>query len=199
MLEELWATPVGRRWLLKAGVGSAVALGVGSRARAACGKRRRQAPKTETAELHFALGHLRGVSGLTLKANGQRLPLKRHTKASRAALRKRGGLWAAADLSKLSHHVAGAKLPGDRAIAIAVHGRQGGRDVVAAEMIRVPEHATRRLARATRRLHGSYKPLVGLAQAAGGPRAQALGPALGDARGAARRGRHPAQIALASS
>jgi hypothetical protein len=162
LIDELWATPVGRRWLLKAGVGSAVALGLGAHAAPAPAKRkRRRAPKTETAELHFALGHLRGVSGLTLKANGQRLPLKRHTKASRAALRKRGGLWAAADLSKLSHHVAGVKLPGDRAIAIAVHGRQRGRDVVAAEMIRVPEHATRRLARATRRIHGSYKPLLG--------------------------------------
>jgi len=165
LLEELWATPVGRRWLLKAGVGSAVALGLGTHAAPAAGRKRkrRQGPKTETAELHFTLGHLRGVSGLTLKANGQRLPLKRHTRASRAALRKRGGLWAAADLSKLSHHVAGVKLPGDRAIAIAVHGRQGGSDVVAAEMIRVPEHATRRLARATRRIHGSYKPLVGSA------------------------------------
>ena len=30
-LEELVATPVGRRWVLKAGLASAVALGVGSR------------------------------------------------------------------------------------------------------------------------------------------------------------------------
>ena len=92
LLEELWTTEVGRRWVLKAGLASAVALGVASQpttgaAQAAARKRTR---RVESTDLHFVLGHLRGVSKLTLVANGKRIPLSRHTKASRAALRRRG-------------------------------------------------------------------------------------------------------------
>jgi hypothetical protein len=94
LLEELWTTEVGRRWVLKAGLASAVALGVVSQrtpgAAQAAGRKRTR--RMESTDLHFALGHLRGVSKLTLVANGKRIPLLRHTKASRAELKRRGGL-----------------------------------------------------------------------------------------------------------
>ena len=94
------------------GGGARGGLARGAGARQAAPKKRRT--RVETTDLHFALGHVRGVSRLTLHANGERIPLKRHTKASREALRRRGGLWRVADLSKLTHHVAGVKLPADR-------------------------------------------------------------------------------------
>ena len=70
-LTELWETPVGRRSVLQAGLASAAALGVGSiaapGAEAASRKARR---RFETTDLQLALGHVRGVSRLTLHANG---------------------------------------------------------------------------------------------------------------------------------
>ncbi len=114
LLAELWQTPVGRRSVLKAGMASAAALGLGSvgtpGADAATKKKRR----VETTDLHFALGHVRHVTQLTLHANGKRIALKRYTKASREALRKSGGLWQAIDLSQLTHYVKGVTLPADR-------------------------------------------------------------------------------------
>src|SRR4029077_20703862 len=70
-LEELVSTPLGRRWVLKAGLASAVALGVGSRmgtgtAEAAPKKHRRRMERTD---LHFAFGNARGVTGMVLIAN----------------------------------------------------------------------------------------------------------------------------------
>ena len=187
LLQELWETPVGRRWVLKAGLGSAVALGVGARAApgAAARRRRQRGRRTESVDLQFALGHLRGVSRLTLMANGQRIPLVRHTKATRAALKRRGGLWTGADLSSLSHHVRGVELPADRALVLSVHGRRGGRDEVVAQIWRVPEATTLRLARAARRLHGSYEPVLGPPE-----RLAALGLKRSDVRSA----RHVAQL-----
>ncbi len=163
LLEELWATPVGRRWLLKAGLGSAVALGVGLQgARGPAEARSRQkAGRRESTDLHFAFGHLRGVSGLTLMANGERIRLARHTKASRAALRRRGGLWRAADLSKLSHHVPRVVLPADRAMLVSVHGRRGGREVVVGHIWHVPRATTMALAKLSYRLKRSFKPVRG--------------------------------------
>jgi len=162
LLEELWATPVGRRWILKAGLGSAVALGLGSQlapvAEATRGKARNAS--SEQVHLHFALGHLRGVSHLTLRGNGLRLPLERHTKESRRALGREGGLWAKADLGVLSHHVSSAELPGHRAVVLSVHGRVRGKEVVVAQYTHVPEATVRELARASRRVHGSLEAVV---------------------------------------
>ncbi len=95
VLEDLLATPVGRRWALKAGLGSAAALGVGLHAEtgSALTAPRRPSRRVERTDLHFVFGHVHGVSGLTLVANGQRILLSRHTKVSRAALKRRGGLW----------------------------------------------------------------------------------------------------------
>ena len=89
LLAALWATPVGRRWLLKAGLGSAMALGLGSQlapAAQAEAKPKRKAP--EHVHLHFRLGHARGVTHLTLHghASGSR---------SRATRRRRAARWPA--------------------------------------------------------------------------------------------------------
>lgn len=162
-LEELVSTPVGRRWVLKAGLASAVALGVGSRmgtgtAQAAPKKHRRRMERTD---LHFAFGNARGVTGMVLVANGKRISLKRHTKQSRAALRRKGGLWAKMDLSQLSHHVSDVELPAERSIHVSVHGRRGRREVVVGQIWRVPRASTIALAKTTHRLKGNYRHVSG--------------------------------------
>ncbi len=62
LIDDLLATPVGRRWLLKAGLASAVGLtAAGKLATAAqAAPARRSRPPTETLDLQFALGHLTG-------------------------------------------------------------------------------------------------------------------------------------------
>ena len=165
LFAALWATPVGRRWILKAGLGSAVALGLGSQlapAAQAKAEPKRKAP--EHVHLHFRLGHARGVTHLTLHGHGQRLPLARHTQASRRALAGEGGLWAKADLGALTHHVRDIELPGDRAMVLTVRGRHRGKEVVVAQHTHVPKATMLGLARTSRRLHGSYRPLVSSAR-----------------------------------
>ena len=157
LLAELCETPVGRRWLLKAGLASAVAVGGLGVARSEAKPVAKPRRRTESTDLHFALGHLRGVSQLTLVVNGQRIRLTRHTKASRAALRRRGGLWQVLDLTKLSHHVPAVKLPADRAILVSVHGHRGRREVLVAQAWRSPRAATVRLATLSHRATGSLR------------------------------------------
>ena len=174
LIEELLATPVGRRWLMKAGLGSAAALGAGmnlpaSAPAAARQQEERQEPKER--DLHFALGHVRGVKRLRLIANTQEYQLKRHTKASRARLREEeGGIWNHADLSKLSHHVKGVPLPADRAVVLSVHGTMGDLDVLVAHHMHVPVATTRELARTAQRSKRSLKSVRG-----SGKRLAALG------------------------
>ena len=163
-LEELVATPVGRRWLLKAGLASAVALGVGSRASGsaqAAGRAPGHRRRMERTDLHFAFGHVRGVTGFFLLADGKRIALRRHTKRSREALRRKGGLWAKMDLSQLSHYVHGVELPAERAILISAHGKRGRREVVVGQLWRVPRASTIALAKASHRLTGTYRHAVG--------------------------------------
>src|SRR4051812_13406426 len=155
VLAALWATPVGRRWVLKSGLGSQLAPAAQAKAKA---KPKRKAP--EQVQVHFRLGHARGVTHLTLHGHGQRLPLVRHTQASRRALAGEGGLWAKADLGALTHHVRDIELPGDRAMVLTVRGRHRGKEVVVAQHTHVPEATMLGLARTSRRLHGSYRPLV---------------------------------------
>src|SRR5690349_4064556 len=112
LLAEFWSTPVGRRWVLKAGLGAAAAAAASGvwpaydAAQAARRKTRhhRRPRRHERVTLQFALGHLRHHSHLVLVANGKRYRLVRHTSRSRAALRAKRGLWAKMDLSVLSHH-----------------------------------------------------------------------------------------------
>ncbi len=163
LLDELWATPVGRRWVLQAGLASAVAVGLGSRvAGAALAEAPQQARREpEVTELQLALGQQAAAGRLTLVADGRRWALVRHTAASRERLRQQGGIWAHVDLSVLTHHVAGVELPADRATVLTVRGRRAARDVVVAQHLHVPAWATLRLARMARRLLGSVESLRG--------------------------------------
>ncbi len=170
LLAELWSTPVGRRWLLKAGLGSAAAAAAGVWSRPAAAATRRRGDASPSATLQFALGHARGVSGLVLVANGVRHPLVAHTPRSRTVLKARGGLWGKLDVSVLSHHVSGVTLPEDQPIAVSVYGRRGRRDVVVAQLWHVPPATVLALARAAQRLSGSLR-----AVQAGPRRLEALG------------------------
>ncbi len=162
-LEQVLATPVGRRSVLKAGLGTAAALGVGLPAEKASARTRsrRHSRRAEKTDLHFAFGHVHGVTRLTLIANGKHIPLSRHTKHSRSELRRRGGLWGKADLSKLSHHVRGVELPADQALLISVHGKRGRRDVLVGQMWRAPRASIVAFARSIHRRDGSYRHALG--------------------------------------
>src|SRR5262249_4905878 len=106
LLGDLWGARVGRRPVGQAGVASALGLGVGSRALLGAGEAaakpkpepKKKRRRTTRVDLHFAYGHVRGVSHLVAVVHGKHVRLVRHTKASRAALRKRGGLYRAMDL-----------------------------------------------------------------------------------------------------
>ena len=115
----------------------------------------------------------------------EEIPLRRHTKASRAALEREGGLWKAADLTKLSHYVEAVRLPADRAQVLSVHGRHRGRDVVVGHIMHVPQATTRTLARTAARGSGSYRAV------AGSPKRLA---ALGLKRSDVRAARHVMQL-----
>jgi hypothetical protein len=186
LLAELQATPVGRRWLLKAGLGSAAAaaaasLGPAAAARAAP-ERGAAAVAAASAGLQFALD-VPGVSGLVLVANGVRVPLVAHTGASRSALRALGSLWRVMDLGALSHYVPPAAvptMPSSRGMLVSVQGRRGGRNVIAGEVWHAPAAATLALAEASERLLGSLDYVVG-----DSPRLRELGLVLKDFRTAA--------------
>jgi len=175
LLAELQATPVGRRWLLKAGLGSAAAAAAASLGPVAPAQ---AAPvrASASAGLQFALD-VPGVSGLVLVANGSQVPLVAHTAASRAALRSAGGLWRAIDLGALTHYVPPVSLPGARGLLVSVQGRRGARNVVVAEVWHAPAAATLALAQACQRLLGSLNSVVD-----DSPRLRLLGLTLGDFR-----------------
>jgi len=185
LLAELSGTPVGRRWLLKAGLGSAAAaaaasLGPAAAAQAAPGAAARRATAAAAAGLQFALD-VPGVSGLVLVANGAEVPLVAHTGASRSALRALGGLWKVMDLSALTHYVPRMPaLPDSRGMLVSVQGRRGRRDVIAAEVWHAPAAAVLALAQASDRLLGSFEFVVG-----DSPRLRELGLTVKDFRDAA--------------
>jgi hypothetical protein len=178
LLEELWSTPVGRRWVLKAGLGSLVA-GLAWRPSVAGAAARPAVRRTASVGFQFALGELEGASGLVLIANGERVALRAHTVRSRSELRARGGLWKVMDVGVLSHFVEGVRLPTQRTSLVRVEGRRGKREVVACEVWHAPERATVRLARASRRLTGTLEHVTGSSR-----RLEALGLDPGDVRSA---------------
>ena len=171
LLRELWSTPVGRRWLLKAGLGSAAAAAVGTWSTPLAEAARRVHGETSGVRLQFALGAGHQISDMTLLANGRRFPLVAHTAASRRALRADGGLWAKMDLTMLTHSVDDVPLPTDQALSISVVGFRGHREVVVSQLWHCPQEATLALARATHRLkRGSLGSVLG-----SGKRLAALG------------------------
>ncbi len=176
-LADLWATPVGRRWLLTTGLGSAAAAVMAGRAAAAPRVRSRgpdelsspvgaPGPKPlSTGRLQFALGAAAGVSGLEAVVSGERLPLVAHTQTSRAALAAEGGLWAKINLSALTHHVADAPLPAQRGTVVSVYGRRdnapaGRREVLVSQLWHCPPQATLALAQTADRVKGSLRTVV---------------------------------------
>jgi hypothetical protein len=174
-LADLWATPVGRRWLLKAGLGSAAAAVMAGRASAAPRVRAGKPDKLTspsagaepppTGRLQFALGAAVGVGGLEAVVRGERLPLVPHTNASRAALAAEGGLWGKMNLSALTHHVANAPLPTHRGTVVSVygrrkHGRRGRRRVLVSQVWHCPAEATLALALTADRVTGSLHSVV---------------------------------------
>jgi len=184
LLAELQATPVGRRWLLKAGLGSAAAAAAASLGPVAVAQAapeaRAAAAAAGSAGLQFALD-VPGISGLALVANGADVPLVAHTGASRAALRALGGLWKVMDLSALTHYVLRVPaLPSSRGMLVSVQGRRGSRNVIASEVWHAPAAATLALAEASQRLLGSLDYVVG-----DSPRLRELGLTLKDFRTAA--------------
>ncbi len=156
---EVWDQQVGRRPILQAGLASAAALGLGGMVGAAdadadAGSKRGAAPLA-VVDLQFAYGHVHGVTGFTCVANGHRFRIARHTKASRAALRKRGGLWAQMDLAVLSHYAPGVQLPAGRPSLVTVYGRRGTRQVVVGQMFHAPTAAVMAEARKVLRNKGA--------------------------------------------
>jgi hypothetical protein len=185
LLAQLQGTPVGRRWLLKAGLGSAAAAAAASLGPAATARAAQETPRARAAAAagwQFALD-VPGVSGLMLVANGVEVPLVAHTGASRSALRALGGLWKVMDLGALSHFVppgAVPALPSSRGMLTSVQGRRGRRNVLAGEVWHVPAAAVLALAEASDRLLGSFDYVVG-----DSPRLRELGLTLKDFRSAA--------------
>jgi hypothetical protein len=158
LLQELGATPVSRRWMLKAGLGSAaaVALHLPSSPAVAAPTRVRS-----SSALHFALATATGVSDLMLVANGARFPLVPHTAVSRAALKAEGGLWGVMNLSALTHYVSAVPFSVDRGMVVSVYGRRGQNEVLVSQLWRVPPKATRILAQAAHRFTGSLGSVLG--------------------------------------
>jgi hypothetical protein len=186
LLARLQGTPVGRRWLLKAGLGSAAAAAAASLGPAAAAAQAaprsaaaRRAAAAAAARPQFALD-VPGVSGLVLMANGEVVPLVAHTRESRAALRALGGLWQKIDLGVLSHYVPPVALPPARGMVVSVQGRRGRQNVIAGEVWHAPPAATLALAEASERLLGSLDFVVG-----DSPRLRELGLTLKDFRDAA--------------
>jgi len=166
LLSQLMTTPVGRRWILKAGLGSAVAIAATTLSRSAnatawaadlhqaatpaqasqssSAAAASQPKPTANRTLQFALTPAvsGGISNLVLVANGARTPLVAHTAESRAALQSQGGIFATADLSKLSHYVQDVPLPADRAMLVSVHGMRRNREVLVAQSMHVPAATT---------------------------------------------------------
>ncbi len=168
-IAELMQTPVGRRWLLKAGF-SAAATGLLLRGATAWGA----AGSDEAAEdaiaaqatglaprtVHFVLGAVGGLRDLRVISHGEEIPLSRHDRVTRAALRLEGTLWRKIDRTRLSHF-ATISLPSERARLVSLYGTRRGRTVVLAQAFCVPERVTLALARLAFRLEGSYRSVVG--------------------------------------
>lgn len=187
LLGQLWETPVGRRWVLKAGLASAAAMGAqlyGGKPAAAQGP---AAAGLVRRDLQFALGSVRGVSDLEVVVNGVRVPLVSHSRTTRSELKGSAGLWDEADLSALTHFAPLVDLPAGRSTLVSVQGRRGTQGVVVSQMWHVPPAATIKLARAARRLTGSVGDVIGQSR-----KLEALEIELGDLR-------RPEDVALLDS
>jgi hypothetical protein len=186
LLQQLMTTPVGRRWILKAGLGSAAAIAAATLSRSAtttawaAGLNQSTTPaatatptsnasaasqpsRTANRTLHFALAAAAsgGVTNMKLVANDQRLPLVAHTTDSRTALKAQGGIFAAADLNTISHYVEDVPMPTDRAILVSVTGMRGTVDVLVSQTMNVPPATTLAMAQLAASSGNGLKSLAG--------------------------------------
>ena len=164
-IAELMQSPVGRRWLLKAGLGAGAAAVIAPRWAAAAGP----SPMTgllagigpmQTRVVHFALGAAAEVDELTVIANGQVVPLSSHSPLTRMRLLGQGTLWRKLRRGRLTHFVE-LELPAERGMAVSVRGNRNGQDVLVSQLFHAPPAATRALAEAAFELSGSYELVAG--------------------------------------
>ena len=162
-IADLMRTPVGRRWLLKAGFTAAAAAGLPAWAGAAArpdvtviDRLGAAAKIPQSVVFHLALGPAAGLADLTLLANGSKVRLTAHTRSTRSALSSRGTVWRKMNTSTLTHF-ATVRLPRHRAFIITVRGVRNGKMVLVAEAFYPPAWATRALAQAAFKLERSFR------------------------------------------
>lgn len=158
-IAELMRTPVGRRWLLKAGL-TAVAAGTVGPTVSGCGDSSSAPNAVQSGDIHFALGAAATHDDLRVVVNGQRVALTPHSDRSRSSLRSLGTLWAKVDTSALTHF-ATVSLPTDRGLPLSVYGTRRGTTVVVAQSFHAPEPAIRALAITAYALQGHYGSVAG--------------------------------------
>jgi hypothetical protein len=165
-IAELMRTPVGRRWLLKAGLGTAAALAMPAWVTPATGQgtvadELGAAPRSRRGIVfHFALGRAAHLADLRVVASGREFALIPHTRSTRAALQSKGTLWRKIRRSQLTHF-AEVPLRRDRGTLLSVHATRDGQAVLVAQAFHAPPAATRALAQAAFLLEGSYKSVAG--------------------------------------
>jgi hypothetical protein len=166
-IAELMRAPVGRRWLLKAGLGAAAASAMPAWAAAAVGPgvpvadRLSAAPRSRRGIVfHFALGPAAHLADLRVVASGREFALIPHTRSTRSALQSQGTFWHKIRRSQLTHF-AEVPLRRDRGALLSIHATRHGQTVLVAQAFHAPAAATRALAQAAFLLEGSYKSVAG--------------------------------------
>ncbi|HEU4329575.1 MAG TPA: hypothetical protein VFR40_00565, partial [Lapillicoccus sp.] len=159
------ATPIGRRWILKAGLGGAAAAVLGTAAATSA----QAGPSAPTASgggpqdrivFQFALGAAAKLGDLRIVANGKRVPLTPHTAASRKKLRNQGTLFGKINTGVLTHY-ADLRLPRDLGLVMLVSGTRSGETVVVATHVYAPVQGIRQVALAANKLDRSYRLVAG--------------------------------------
>jgi len=151
-IEQLMRTPVGRRWLLKAGL-SAVAVGAVLRRAPAWAAGVRAKPVVRVVH-HFALGAAASLANLKVVANGQVFPLTPHTSKTLSDLRGHGSVWR--KITPALTHFATVAVPRDQGVLMSVHGTRAGKTVVVAQKFHVPEKAHREIAKLAIKVERSW-------------------------------------------
>ena len=164
-IAQLMGSPVGRRWLLKAGFGAGAAAVVVPRWAGAsspnpfAGLFAGVGPM-ESRTFHFALSGAAEVDDLTLHANGEVVTLSPHTPLTRMRLLGQGSLWRKLRRGRLTHY-ATVEMPADRGLLLSVRGNRDGQDVIVAQMFHAPAAGMRAVAEAAFALEGSYRLVAG--------------------------------------
>jgi hypothetical protein len=141
-IEQLMSTPVGRRWLLKAGLS---AFAVAALPRVPAWAANVRAKPTVRVAHHFALGAAASLADLKVVVNGQTFPLTPHTSKTRSDLRGHGSVWR--KITPALTHFATVTVPRDQGVLMSVHGTRAGKTVVVAQKFHAPEKAVREIAK----------------------------------------------------